>query len=252
MYLLVRELTGNATAAFVAGLLFAFAPYRLPQSSHLQVLSSPVDAVRAVTGCTRYFDTAAAAAAGRRGAGAGILQNLSSGYYLLYFPPFAAAYVLWESGETPPLARSAHVAAARRRRGGVVAAATSPVSSAVCGDAHACGTRCGPRRRSRDSPPTSTRTRRRSASSGSGAAYFGRFRNLKATLSRARSAAAGARRRRMASTARHAAVDDHARADRPLAPRWFAWLLGATASRALVAARRRAGVAPHRLGSWLV
>ena len=40
MYLLVRELTGNPLAAFVAGLLFAFAPYRLAQSSHLQVLSS--------------------------------------------------------------------------------------------------------------------------------------------------------------------------------------------------------------------
>src|SRR5215467_6506713 len=34
MYLLVRELTGSAVAAFVGGLLFAFAPYRIPQSSH--------------------------------------------------------------------------------------------------------------------------------------------------------------------------------------------------------------------------
>ena len=40
MYLLVRQLTGNALAAFIAGLLFAFAPYRLPQSGHLQVLTS--------------------------------------------------------------------------------------------------------------------------------------------------------------------------------------------------------------------
>src|ERR671912_728295 len=39
-FLLVRELTGNAVAAFVAGLLFAFAPYRLAQSTHLQVLSA--------------------------------------------------------------------------------------------------------------------------------------------------------------------------------------------------------------------
>ncbi|HSP92189.1 MAG TPA: hypothetical protein VLN08_14840, partial [Vicinamibacterales bacterium] len=39
-FLLVRELTGSARAGFVAGLLFAFAPYRIGQFSHLQVLSS--------------------------------------------------------------------------------------------------------------------------------------------------------------------------------------------------------------------
>ena len=94
MFLLMRELTGNATAAFVGGLLFAFAPYRLPQSSHLQVLSCQWMPF-ALYGFTRYFETrrlrplAGAAAAL-------VLQNLSSGYHLLYFPPFAAAYVLWQ------------------------------------------------------------------------------------------------------------------------------------------------------------
>jgi hypothetical protein len=94
MFLLMRELTGSPTAAFVGGLLFAFAPYRLPQSSHLQVLSCQWMPF-VLYGCTRYFET-------RRlrplagAAGALILQNLSSGYHLLYFPPFAAAYVLWE------------------------------------------------------------------------------------------------------------------------------------------------------------
>jgi hypothetical protein len=94
MYLFVRELTGSALAGFVAGLLFAFAPYRLAQSSHLTVLSSQwmpfvLYALR------RYFDT-------RRllplagAALAFVAQNLSCGYYLLYFPPFVAAYVLWE------------------------------------------------------------------------------------------------------------------------------------------------------------
>ena len=94
MYLLMRELTANTTAAFVAGLLFAFAPYRLPQSSHLQVLSSQWMPF-VLFGMTRYFNT------GRLGPLAGatislVLQGLSSGYHLLYFPPFAAAYVLWE------------------------------------------------------------------------------------------------------------------------------------------------------------
>ena len=39
-YLFVRDLTGSHAAGFVAGLAFAFAPYRFPQASHLQVLSS--------------------------------------------------------------------------------------------------------------------------------------------------------------------------------------------------------------------
>ena len=34
VFLLVRAVTGNATAAFIAGLAFAFAPYRLAQFSH--------------------------------------------------------------------------------------------------------------------------------------------------------------------------------------------------------------------------
>ena len=93
-YLLVRELTGNAPAAFVAGLLFAFAPYRIPQSSHLQVLSSQWMPF-ALYGLRRYFDTRRPRAL----AGASlalVTQGLSSGYYLLYFTPFAAAYAVWE------------------------------------------------------------------------------------------------------------------------------------------------------------
>jgi hypothetical protein len=95
-YLLVRELTGNWRAAFLGGLLFAFAPYRIPQASHLQVLSSQWMPF-ALYGFTRYFNTR------RRRALAGAalalaVQGLSCGYYLLYFTPFAAAYVLWEVG----------------------------------------------------------------------------------------------------------------------------------------------------------
>jgi hypothetical protein len=93
-YLLVRDLTGRPAAAFVAGLAFAFAPYRIAQGSHLQVLSScwmPL----ALFGFRRYFVT-------RRvrpliGASAAlVVQNLSCGYYLLFFSPFAGAYCLYE------------------------------------------------------------------------------------------------------------------------------------------------------------
>jgi hypothetical protein len=93
-FLFVRELTGSRAAGFTAGLLFAFAPYRFPQSSHLQVLSAQWMPL-ALYGFRRYFDT------GRRGALAWgalsfVMQNLSCGYYMLYFSPFAAAYVLAE------------------------------------------------------------------------------------------------------------------------------------------------------------
>src|SRR5262249_32317767 len=39
-YLLVRELTGRPLAAAVAGVAFAFAPYRIDQWAHLEVVSS--------------------------------------------------------------------------------------------------------------------------------------------------------------------------------------------------------------------
>src|SRR5687767_11734952 len=101
-FLLVRELTGKPLAAFVAGLLFAFAPYRWPQSPHMQVLSAQWMPF-VLYGFRRYFDARERGDRGVRpltgAAGAMVLQNLSCGYYLLYFSPFAAAYVLWEMAQ---------------------------------------------------------------------------------------------------------------------------------------------------------
>jgi hypothetical protein len=100
-YLFVRELTGNPRAAFVAGVLFAFAPYRFPQSSHLQVLSSQWMPF-ALYGFRRYFDSIDAQARTGRwrpliGAGAALVaQNLSCTYYLMFFAPAVIAYVIWE------------------------------------------------------------------------------------------------------------------------------------------------------------
>jgi hypothetical protein len=93
-FLLVRDLTGKPLAALVAGLAFAFAPYRIDQFSHLQILSAQWMPF-ALYGFRRYLET------GRRralvgGAAALIAQNLSCGYYLLFFSPFAAAYVVYE------------------------------------------------------------------------------------------------------------------------------------------------------------
>ena len=40
MYALVFRLTGSAAGAFVAGLAFAFAPYRISQLPHIQMLAT--------------------------------------------------------------------------------------------------------------------------------------------------------------------------------------------------------------------
>jgi len=125
MYLLARDLTGRPRAAFVAGLLYAFAPYRTSQLGHLQVLSSQWMPL-ALFALRRYF----AGLGARREQGPGIghlrsgpqpeaqglaeagsrkpeasllgatlafaLQALSCGYFLLFFAPFVALYVAWE------------------------------------------------------------------------------------------------------------------------------------------------------------
>lgn len=94
MFLLVRELTDRPRAALVAGLFFAFVPYRLAQLPHLQVLSSQwmpfvIYAFRRFLEHGRLRALAGATAAL-------VAQQLSCGYYLLYFSPFVALYLIWE------------------------------------------------------------------------------------------------------------------------------------------------------------
>ncbi len=94
MFLLVRDLTGRPVAALVAGIAFAFAPYRISQLSHVQVLSAQWMPF-VLYGFRRFLET------GRRrslvgGSAALVAQNLSCGYYLLFFSPFAAGYVVYE------------------------------------------------------------------------------------------------------------------------------------------------------------
>ena len=94
MFLLVRELTGNATAAFLAGLIYGFAPYRASQVAHLQVMSSQWMPF-ALFATHRYFTTGRPRALAGA-AGALIAQILSCGYYALFFTPVYAAYVIVE------------------------------------------------------------------------------------------------------------------------------------------------------------
>ena len=91
-YLLVWDLTGDRRAAFVAGLVFGFLPYRIASVPHLQVLSSQWMPF-ALFGLNRFVTTGSyRALAG--GTAALVMQNWSCGYYLLYFAPFAPLFVV--------------------------------------------------------------------------------------------------------------------------------------------------------------
>ena len=93
MFLFVREITGSARAGLVAGLIYAFAPYRVPQFSHLQVMSSQWMPF-VLYGLRRYFDSRRAMPL--FGAGAALVaQNLSNGYFCVLCP-VRAAYALFE------------------------------------------------------------------------------------------------------------------------------------------------------------
>jgi hypothetical protein len=93
-YLLVREITGDGRAGVLAGCVFGFAIYRVAHFPQLQVLSAQWMPF-VLYGLRRHFDS------GRwRPLAGGVLaliaQNLSCGYYLVFFTPFVAVYVLWE------------------------------------------------------------------------------------------------------------------------------------------------------------
>ena len=98
-YLLVRELTGSPAAALVAGTVFGFTPYRLEQVAHLQVLQSQWMPF-VLLGLTRSLHRRTPRAL-LWGMGALVLQNLSCGYYMVYFALFTGAWAVfevWRSG----------------------------------------------------------------------------------------------------------------------------------------------------------
>jgi len=96
-YVLAYQLTARHDVSFIAGLLFGFAPYRLDQISHLQVLLSfwmPValfalhrflgaTTVQAKTGWSGLFGIT------------WLLQSLSNGYYLVYFSLLILVWLVW-------------------------------------------------------------------------------------------------------------------------------------------------------------
>ena len=98
MYLLARDETGDPGAALGAGFLYAFALFRWAHIEHLGALSSQWMPLALL-----FARRVARAPEGRTAAGwiaalavVTALQVTSSGYYLLFFPPFLA---LWSAVE---------------------------------------------------------------------------------------------------------------------------------------------------------
>lgn len=92
-YLLCYQLTGRRDAAWVAGLAYGFCPYRIDQIPHLQVLSSywmPL----ALLGLHRYLAEPRWRWLALFGVSS-LLQGLSNGYYLLYFPILVMGWLVW-------------------------------------------------------------------------------------------------------------------------------------------------------------
>jgi hypothetical protein len=89
-YLLSLHLTGREDAAFFAGLAFGFAPFRMSQLSHIQMLST-YGAPLALLGLHLYLKTRRSAWLWLFGS-AWLLQALSNGYFVLFF---SVLILLW-------------------------------------------------------------------------------------------------------------------------------------------------------------
>ena len=93
VYLLCFELTGRRDASWLAGLAFAFAPYRMDQLAHLQVLSSywmPLG----LFALHRYYRDPHIRWLGLFSL-CTLMTGLCNGYYLLFYPVLVLLWVLW-------------------------------------------------------------------------------------------------------------------------------------------------------------
>ena len=93
VYLLCFELTHRRDAAWLAGLAFAFAPYRMDQLAHLQVLASywmPLG----LFALHRYYRDPRLRWLALFGVST-LMTGLTNGYFLLFYPPLILFWVLW-------------------------------------------------------------------------------------------------------------------------------------------------------------
>src|SRR4029079_17662691 len=101
--LLAVELTGRRDAALLCGLAFAFAPYRMGQFSHLQVMSyygAPI----VLLGLHRYLRTRDVRWLGVFG-GAWLVQSLTNGYALFHVSLFVVLCLVWFGRDARVVAR---------------------------------------------------------------------------------------------------------------------------------------------------
>lgn len=92
-YALALEITGRRDAALGAGLAFAFAPYRITQLGHLQMLSyywAPLSLV----GLHRYLRTRTLGSLALFGS-AWLMQSLSNGYAMFHVAVLLALWIVW-------------------------------------------------------------------------------------------------------------------------------------------------------------
>jgi hypothetical protein len=93
MYFLAYTVTHRHDAAFVAGLAYAFAPYRLAQLPHIQVLAAfwaPV-----CLAALHRYDRDPRARWAALAAGAWLMQALSNGYFLFFLSVLVFLWLLW-------------------------------------------------------------------------------------------------------------------------------------------------------------
>jgi hypothetical protein len=93
MFALTFRLTGSAAAAFIAGLSFAFAPYRVSQLPHIQMLAT-FWAPLALLGLHAYIETRRRRWLALYGA-AWVLQGAANGYTLVMFSVLIGLWTLW-------------------------------------------------------------------------------------------------------------------------------------------------------------
>jgi hypothetical protein len=92
-YFLAFTLTKRHDAAFVAGVAYAFAPYRLAQLPHIQVLwawGAPV-----CLAALHRYDREAAWKWAALAAGAWLMQSLANGYFLFFASVLVCLWMLW-------------------------------------------------------------------------------------------------------------------------------------------------------------
>jgi hypothetical protein len=92
-FALVRRLTSNTEAAFVAGLVYGFGPYRMSQLAHLQMLAVQWIPL-ALLGLHAYLETRKVRWLVLFGV-AWLLQALSNGYTLFLLSALVGLWLLW-------------------------------------------------------------------------------------------------------------------------------------------------------------